>query len=345
MIKKEMKRTKTVLVTGGAGFIGSHLVEYLVERGESVVVIDRVKEPWQKQNRKRLEQNKNVKFYSIDIRDRKTLLDILFKVKPYRIYHLAAESHVDKSISNPSLFLESNINGTAVLLDVATKYWNSNQRKSDFRFHYCSTDEVYGSIDNGAFHEGLPLHPNNPYSASKAAGEHLVTAWANTRGLPVILTRSSNNYGTHQGPDKFIPLTIGRCLRREPVLIHGNGQNIRDWIHVCDHTRAIVTTVNEGCLGEVYNVGGGIDSEKTNLEMAELICDCVDDLREDLPGTSRELIRFVQDRPGNDHRYSMDTAKLCHDTGWQTTIPFEVGLIETVNWYIKNNDYCERSMI
>ncbi len=336
--------TQTVLVTGGAGFIGSHLVEDLAERGEHVVVIDWAKESWQKQNRKCLERKKNIRFHTLDIRDKKSLLNIVVITKPSRIFHLAAESHVDKSIANPGLFLETNIRGTSVILDVATKYWQGNQRNNDFRFHYCSTDEVYGSIEQGSFHENLPLHPNNPYSASKAAGEHLVTAWSNTRGLPIIVTRSSNNYGTRQGPDKFIPLTIGRCMRRERVLLHGSGQNIRDWIHVRDHTKAIIAAADEGRLGEVYNIGAGPENEKTNQEIVELICDCVDEIREEPVGTSRNLIRFVQDRPGNDRRYSMDTAKLHHDTGWQTTIPFEIGLMETVKWYLENNDYCERNM-
>jgi len=337
------KDQKSVFVTGGAGFIGSHLVEALIEQGEFVVVIDTAKEPWQKNNRKRLEEKSNLQFFSLDIRDRQSLLKRLLQWKPYRIFHLAAESHVDKSIADPVLFLECNIRGTAVLLEAVTEYREIHQ-PNNFRFHYCSTDEVYGSIENGSFQETFPLHPNNPYSASKAAGEHFVTAWSNTHELPVILTRSSNNYGTHQGPDKFIPLTIGRCLRREPVLIHGDGQNIRDWIHVRDHSQGILHAVNKGRMGEVYNVGGGTDSEKTNLQMAELICDCIDDLRSDPAGTSRKLICFVEDRPGNDLRYSMNTLKLQQETRWQTTIPFEVGLMETVKWYLNNNDYCERNL-
>lgn len=343
MKKLKMKKNqKCVFVTGGTGFIGTHLVEDLLDQGEFVVVVDLGQESWQKQNRKRLENNPNVKFYTLDIRDRQSLLEKLFQSKPHRIFHLAAESHVDKSITDPALFFESNVRGTVALLEAVTNYWHTTRPKS-FRFHYCSTDEVYGSIEKGSFRETFPIHPNNPYSASKAAGEHFVTAWANTHKLPVIITRSSNNYGTHQGPDKFIPLTIGRCLRREPVLLHGNGQNVRDWIHVRDHCQAILHAVNHGRLGEVYNIGGGLSSEKSNLQIVEFLCDCVDELRDDPIMTSRKLIQFVEDRPGNDFRYSMDALKLQQETRWQTTIPFEVGLMETVKWYLDNNDYCTRN--
>ena len=330
---------RKILVTGGAGFIGTHLVRHLAGQGCELIVIDHVRETWNRKNFCDLTEDLHVRMYAFDLCDRTRLTTIFDKHAPEWVTHLAAESHVDKSIAFPEAFVSSNIQGTMALLETATAYWNRNGQPKDFRFHYCSTDEVYGSLGPvGAFHETLPLHPNNPYSATKAAGEHLVTAWANTYGLPTIITRSSNNYGSYQGPDKFVPLTIGRCLKGDAVLIHGTGMNVRDWVHVHDHVRAIQAVLERGEDGEVYNVGGGSDSERTNLEIAETICDLADEILGREQHTSRNKITFVEDRPGNDLRYAMDTSKLYHQTGWKPEISLETGLRDTVKWYIENNN-------
>lgn len=330
---------KRILITGGAGFIGTNLVRHLASQETELTVIDHARETWNRKNFCELTEHLHVRMYAFDLCDRPRLETVFDKHTPQWVMHLAAESHVDKSIAFPDVFVSSNIQGTMALLEAATAYWNKNGQPNDFRFHYCSTDEVYGSLGPvGAFQEALPLHPNNPYSATKAAGEHLVTAWANTYGLPTIVTRSSNNYGPCQGPDKFIPLTIHRCLRDESVLIHGTGQNVRDWIHVHDHVRAIQAILERGTVGEIYNIGGGSDSERTNLEIAETICNLVDEVLEQKNRPSRNLITFVEDRPGNDLRYAMDTSKLYHLTGWKPEISLENGLRDTVKWYIENNN-------
>jgi dTDP-glucose 4,6-dehydratase len=235
------------------------------------------------------------------------------------------------------LFLSSNIVGTFHLVDVTTAYWHRKGQPNDFRFYYCSTDEVYGSLGaEGSFHEMLPLHPNNPYSATKAAGEHFITAWANTFGLPFLISRCSNNYGPYQGTDKFVPLTIYRCLSGQPVLIHGDGSNIRDWLYVKDHVKAIIAVMKHGIPGEIYNIGAGLKSEFSNLAMAEMICDMVDEILGRSQGTSKLLITFVQDRPGNDQRYSMNSAKLYECSSWQPKTQLNDGLRTTVEWYVKN---------
>jgi len=330
---------KRILITGGAGFIGTNLVRHLAGQGFELTVIDHVREAWNRKNFCDLTVQLHVRMLSFDLCDRTQLAAVFEKYSPCMVTHLAAESHVDKSIAFPEAFVSSNIQGTMSLLETTTAYWKRSGESNDFRFHYCSTDEVYGSLGPvGTFHETLPLHPNNPYSATKAAGEHLTTAWANTYGLPAIITRSSNNYGPCQGPDKFVPLTIGRCLKGEPVLIHGTGQNVRDWIHVNDHVRAIQAILECGKVGEVYNIGGGADSERTNLEIAETICDLADEIIGREKHSSRNRITFVADRPGNDLRYAMDTSKLYHQTGWKPEISLENGLPDTVKWYIENNN-------
>jgi len=323
-----------LLITGGAGFIGRNLVERLLRDGNWIFIIDHAKEAWSFRNLQELRTMPKIQVCQADIRHRETVSKILNEFGPDGVIHLAAESHVDKSIADPELFLESNVRGTWSLLESVYKYWNEINRPDSFRFHYCSTDEVYGSLDDGSFLETMPLHPNNPYSATKAAGEHLTTAWLKTHGLPVLITRCSNNYGPYQGPDKFVPLTIGRCLRREPVLIHGTGQNIRDWIHVTDHVRGLVEVFHHGAIGETYNIGGGPDSERTNQELAQTICDLYDELTHRSPGTSRQLLTFVTDRPGNDLRYSMNTDKLQRISTWKPEIALETGLRETIQWYV-----------
>jgi dTDP-glucose 4,6-dehydratase len=333
---------RTILVTGGGGFIGRNLVGYFYGLGVRVILVDPAREQWNQENLAGLPQDR-IHVYRNEIGKTQAITELLKKYMPQSVLHLAAESHVDKSIASPELFLKTNVDETYRLLEAVTCYWNDRDCPQDFRFHYCSTDEVYGSIKTGSFHEVQTLHPNNPYSATKAAGEHLVTAWNNTYGLPIVITRSSNNYGMFQGPDKFIPLTIGRCLRREPVLIHGTGQNVRDWIHVSDHVRGIHQAIQFGHVGEIYNIGGGKKSERTNIEIAEMICDFIDQERHERVGTSRELITLTNNRPGNDLRYSMNTTKLQLQTGWKPIVKLKAGLRETVKWYVNNPIYCEKA--
>ena len=328
----------TILVTGGVGFIGTNLVESLTCLYDKVIVVDLVNESWQQKNCHALSCYSNVHIKQMDITDRQAVLSLFEEYLPDWVLHLAAETHVDKSIADPALFLSSNIWGTFHLVDMAATYCQRKGCPNDFRFYYCSTDEVYGSLGTeGSFHEMLPLHPNNPYSATKAAGEHLLTAWANTFGLPFLISRCSNNYGQYQGTDKFVPLTIHRCLSKQPILIHGDGSNIRNWLYVKDHVKAISAVMKHGVPGEVYNIGAGTESELTNLTMAEMICDTVDEVQGHPQGMSRQLITFVQDRPGNDKCYSIDSTKLHECSGWQPETPLIKGLRTTVEWYVKNS--------
>lgn len=337
---------KKILITGGAGFIGTNLVKHLASRDFEITVVDRADELWNRQNFCDLAKNLNVRMRAMNLDDEtglETLLDDFF---PDWVLHLAAESHVDKSIADPAAFLKSNVEGTYVLLKAIHRAWQRNGSPKDFRFHYCSTDEVYGSLGpTGSFVETMPIHPNNPYSATKAAGEHLVTAWSNTCNLPILITRCSNNYGPWQGPDKFIPLTVGRCLRKEPILIHGSGENVRDWLHVEDHVRAIQAVLEHGTLGEVYNIGGGPNSECTNLEMAERICHVVSELQGTPVDDRLKHITLTRDRPGNDFRYSMNSTKLQNATGWKPTVSLETGIKSTVDWYIRHREYCAPTTI
>ena len=257
----------TVFVTGGVGFIGTNLVENLASLYDEIIVVDLVNESWHQMNCRALSCHANVCIKQMDITDREAIFSLFAEYSPAWILHLAAETHVDKSIADPRPFLSTNIMGTFHLADVAATYWRQKGEPGDFRFYYCSTDEVYGSLGTeGSFHEMLPLHPNNPYSATKAGGEHILTAWANTFGLPFLISRCSNNYGPYQGSDKFVPLTIHRCLSKQPVLIHGDGGNIRDWLFVKDHVKAISAVMKHGVPGEVYNIGAGVLAVATYAE-------------------------------------------------------------------------------
>lgn len=337
---------KQILITGGSGFIGTNLVKHLASQGYEITVIDRAEESWSRENFCDLARNLNVRMMAMNLNEEagwETLFDNYF---PDWVLHLAAKSHVDKSITDPMAFLKSNVEGTHTLLRSVLRAWRRNDCPKDFRFHYCSTDEVYGSLGaTGSFVETMPLHPNNPYSATKAAGEHLVTAWSNTCQLPVLITRCSNNYGPWQGPDKFIPLTIGRCLRNEPILIHGSGENVRDWLHVSDHVRAIKAVLEQGTPGEVYNIGGGSDAESTNRDMAERICHVVAERLKTPIRDRLKLITLTKDRPGNDFRYSMNSTKLHNATGWKPTVSLETGIQATVDWYIHHREYCAPTII
>ena len=335
----------TFLITGGAGFIGSHLAKSLIAKGLCVCVVDIAQEDWNSANFDELAALGAVCVRE-DINCATGIQKILDTFNPAGVYHLAAVSHVDHSIKNPASCLYNNVQGTKVLLEEVTRYWYKNDKFPEFRLLYCSTDEVYGSCSldlEDVFVETRPIKPSNVYAASKAAAEHLCTAWHNTYKLPIVVTRSSNNYGPHQGLDKFVPLTIGSCIKRTPIQIHGDGSNIRNWIYVKDCVAAIIAAFNDGKEGEIYNIGGGADTEYTNLTMALHICDVYDRLKSGNAGDgddpSRHLIQFVADRLGNDLRYSVDTTRIFELSKWLPQTSMATGLATTVEWYINNPIY------
>jgi dTDP-glucose 4,6-dehydratase len=329
-----------VIVTGGAGFIGSALIRYLIDKTtHKILNIDKLTYAGDLDSLKSISSNKRYYFKRIDIVDRDKIKEIFSSFQPDIIFHLAAESHVDRSISGPLEFINTNIVGTGILLDVAYEYWsNSNDlKRSSFRFQHISTDEVFGSLgEKDFFTEESPYDPSSPYSASKAASDHLVRAWNRTYGLPVIITNCSNNYGPYQFPEKLIPLMIINAIKGNSLPIYGDGLQVRDWLHVEDHVDALYKIATCGKTGETYNIGG--NNEKTNLEVVELICDLVD-RNLDFPSkgkSSRELISFVADRLGHDVRYAIDASKLKSQLNWEPSKTFEDGLAQTVNWYLEN---------
>ncbi|MFV3131783.1 dTDP-glucose 4,6-dehydratase [Niveispirillum sp. KHB5.9] len=328
---------KLILVTGGAGFIGSAFIRHAVgEKGCATVNIDKLTYAANLENVRSVKDSPLYHFEQADICDRPAIDAIFAKYQPDAIVHLAAESHVDRSIDGPDAFIHTNVVGTGVLLSAARDYWQGldGQKKADFRFHHVSTDEVFGSLgEEGFFTETTPYAPRSPYSASKASSDHLVDAWHHTYGLPVVLTNCSNNYGPFHFPEKLIPLVILNALERRPLPVYGKGDNVRDWLYVEDHARALWEVLTRGPVGERFNIGG--NNEKTNLEVVERICDILDALRPD-GGPRRELITFVKDRPGHDHRYAIDAAKIRRDLGWEPQESFETGLERTVRWYLEN---------
>jgi len=334
---------KRILVTGGAGFIGSAVVRYLVTRNNtSVLNLDKLTYAGNLESLATVSENPAYRFVQGDICDRILLERILTEFEPDAILHLAAESHVDRSIDGPSAFIQTNVVGTATLLDVATTYWKglAGEKKECFRLLHISTDEVYGSLGaTGLFIETTPYDPHSPYSASKAASDHLVMAWYHTYDLPVLITNCSNNYGPFHFPEKLIPLVILNALDGKPLPIYGKGDNVRDWLYVEDHAKALVTVLECGAIGETYNVGG--NNERTNLQVVEAICSVLDRLRpkrrtELSIGSFNELITFVQDRPGHDKRYAIDATKLKTQLGWQPEENFDTGIVKTVQWYLDN---------
>ena len=330
---------RTILVTGGAGFIGSALVRYLVaERGDRVVDLDALTYAGNLDSLASLDGNPNHVFVQGDIRDGALVGRLLAEHRPSAIVHCAAETHVDRSIDGPRQFVETNVLGTTELLIAARGYWEGldADAKQAFRFLHVSTDEVYGSLGpTGKFTETTPYDPHSPYSASKAASDHLVRAFHDTYGMPTLITNCSNNYGPYQFPEKLIPLMILNALEGKKLPVYGDGRNVRDWLFVEDHCSALVRVLEAGAPGSTYNIGG--DAERTNLEVVETLCRVVDELRPGLPhAPCRGLITFVKDRPGHDLRYAMDTAKIQGELGWRPQQDFENGLRRTVQWYLDN---------
>jgi len=335
------------LVTGGSGFIGSSVIRHLIsDFGYHVLNIDKLTYAGNPESLRNIEKNSLYSFEQADISDAPTMERIFGEFKPDKVMHLAAESHVDRSIDGPAEFIQTNIVGTYVLLDISRRYWVSlSEGQESFRFHHISTDEVYGDLGgtDTLFLEETPYAPSSPYSASKASSDHLVRAWNRTYGLPVVITNCSNNYGPYQFPEKLVPLMILNALEGKQLPVYGNGEQIRDWLYVEDHARALVKVMLEGRVGETYNIGG--HNEKTNLEVVKTVCSIMDELVPDHPSgvtSYQDLITFVTDRPGHDLRYAIDAAKIERELGWLPSETFETGIRKTVEWYLENGEWCEQ---
>ena len=332
----------TILVTGGAGFIGSNFVlDWLAQSDEPVVNLDALTYAGNLGNLASLAGDPRHVFVQGDICDRALVDSLLATHRPRALVHFAAESHVDRSILGPGAFMRTNVDGTFTLLEAARAHWNTleGEARAAFRFHHVSTDEVYGSLspDAPAFAETHPYEPNSPYSASKAASDHLVRAWHHTYGLPVLTTNCSNNYGPFHFPEKLIPLMIVNALAGKPLPIYGDGLNVRDWLYVTDHCSAIRAVLARGRVGETYNVGGW--NEKTNREIVDTICALLDEMRPDPAGPHSRLVTFVKDRPGHDRRYAIDARKIERELAWRPAETFETGIRKTVRWYLDHADW------
>lgn len=332
---------KTILVTGGAGFIGSNFVKLMLEKHPEykVINIDALTYAGNLENLKDIDDNPNYEFIKVDIRDREKIEEVFKNNDITSVVNFAAESHVDRSIEEPEVFLTTNIIGTQVLLDTAKKYWKVNPKdkyckeyKTGVQFLQVSTDEVYGALgETGMFVETMPLMPNSPYSASKASADMIVRSYNETFGMPVNITRCSNNYGPYQFPEKLIPLMINNCLKGKDLPVYGDGMQVRDWLHVSDHCSAIDTVLHKGKDGEVYNIGG--NNEKANIEIVKLIIGTL--------GKSEGIIKYVKDRPGHDRRYAIDNTKITTELGWEPAYTFEQGIKETIQWYLENTMWIE----
>ena len=333
-----------IIVTGGAGFIGSSVIRHIIKNtNDEVLNIDKLTYAGNLESLKEIDQNPRYQFQQVDICDASKLEQIFEQFQPDAVMHLAAESHVDRSIDGPSTFIQTNIVGTYTLLEAARKYWQrlDEIKKVNFRFHHISTDEVYGDLDGTTdlFTETTPYAPSSPYSASKASSDHLVRAWQRTYGLPTIVTNCSNNYGPYHFPEKLIPLVILNALDSKALPIYGTGNQIRDWLFVEDHARALYQVVTQGSVGETYNIGG--HNEKQNIEVVKTICRILDQLRPQNNAQPYEnLITFVKDRPGHDLRYAIDASKIENELGWKPLETFETGIRKTIEWYLNNLEWC-----
>lgn len=339
---------QTFLITGGAGFIGSAVVRYLLQSTEhSVVNLDKLTYAGNPESLASVADSPTYAFEQVDICDAPAVERVISEHQPDIIMHLAAETHVDRSIDGPAEFIQTNVVGTSVLLETARRYWRELQetdpaKAERFIFHHISTDEVYGDLGGpeGLFTETTPYAPSSPYSASKAGSDHLVRAWYRTYGFPAVVTNCSNNYGPFHFPEKLIPLMILNAVGRKPLPVYGDGQQIRDWLYVEDHARALVSVALEGTAGETYNIGG--HNEKTNLEVVETICDLLEELLPKTEAPYRDLITFVNDRPGHDYRYAIDATKIAKDLRWTPEETFESGIRKTVQWYLENEEWWRR---
>ncbi len=330
-----------LLVTGGAGFIGSAVVRLAVARGHSVINLDALTYAGCLENVASVSDSPLYVFEHADIRDRAALERVLNTHRPDAIMHLAAESHVDRSIDGPGDFISTNVTGTYELLEAARAYWTAMGRPDGFRFHHISTDEVFGSLGpTGQFTETTPYDPRSPYSASKAASDHLVQAWHHTYGLPVVLTNCSNNYGPYHFPEKLIPVIILNALAGEALPIYGDGSNVRDWLYVEDHADALLLVLEKGALGRSYNIGG--ENERSNLELVRTICAILDAKKPKASGSYADQITFVTDRPGHDARYAIDPTRIRQELGWRPSVTVDEGLARTVDWYLANKGWWQK---
>lgn len=338
-------KNRTLIVTGGAGFIGSALVRHLIDDSDLTVVnVDKLTYAGNLESLFDVQKSERYRLETVDICDERGIQTIFSKYQPDGVLHLAAESHVDRSIDQAAPFINTNVVGTFVLLDQATRYWSnlSDQQKERFRFLHVSTDEVFGSLGQvGKFCETTSYAPTSPYSASKASSDHLVRAWFHTHGLPTLVTNCSNNYGPCQFPEKLIPLMIINALSEKPLPVYGAGQNVRDWLYVDDHVQALMTVFRNGQVGSTYNIGG--NAEKSNLYVVETICGVLDEIAARAGSKPyRDLIAFVKDRPGHDFRYAVDSSKITRELGWQPRHTFETGIRDTIGWYLANRRWWQR---
>lgn len=346
MTARAQREPKTIVVTGGAGFIGSAVIRHIIhDTDDWVINLDKLTYAANPDSLAAVADNPRYRFAQLDICDRQGLDDLLRRHRPDAVMHLAAESHVDRSIDGPAAFIQTNVTGTATLLEAVRAYWGalSAAEAAAFRFHHVSTDEVYGDLADGdpPFTETTPYAPSSPYSASKAASDHLVRAWHRTYGLPVVLSNCSNNYGPCHFPEKLVPLIILKAIRGEPLPVYGDGSQIRDWLYVEDHARALYRILTRGVPGETYNVGG--HNEKRNIDVVRTVCRLLDELHPASPVTPHEtLITFVSDRPGHDRRYAVDAAKIGRELGWYPEETFDTGMRKTVQWFLDNPRWWQR---